>query len=64
MWTTDMWRFNEITYRLESDGYVDVIYSPSVYVYKSVLYVENGMAEVLTFHEGTEQDLINLADSL
>lgn len=56
MWTIDMWRKGDVVVRLLDEGYTTIITAPGLRV------VDSGRGTV--FEQGTEADLIKLAESI
>lgn len=56
MWTIDMWRKGDVVVRLLDEGYTTIITAPGLRV------VDSGHGTV--FEQGTEEDLIKLAESI
>lgn len=57
-WTVDTWQKNEVTVRLTDEGWTRII------LVQDRLHVHEDGNNVLTFYNGTEQDLVKLAEEI
>ena len=60
MWTVDSWRLGDIGFQLADEGYTDIINHPTVRAYRTF----SSTTPPIVFSNGTEEDLIKLAESL